>query len=90
MYFDPVQAVRFLQGIRSRVQEVLSQNAPLKTAQLAVDGHDLMAELGVTPGPIVGRIIQGLLDMVIDDPRLNNRADLLEAARRLLEQDQGS
>jgi tRNA nucleotidyltransferase (CCA-adding enzyme) len=92
MYFNPVQAVQFLNGIRQRVQEVIAEDAPLTVAQLAVDGTDLMRSLQIEPGPIVGWILQELLDMVMDDPGRNNREELLTAAQQLLElgQDQGS
>lgn len=89
MYINPVQAVEFLKGVRSRVQKVLSQNTPLTISELEVDGHDLMEELGLKPGPLVGRLLHQLLDMVMDNPALNNRGDLLEAARRFLARDQG-
>lgn len=90
MYHNPVQALRFVEGVKSRVKEVLSHDAPLTSSQLAVDGHDLMQELGIAPGPTVGRLLQQLLELVIDNPGRNNRDELLAAARKFLAQDQRS
>ena len=56
---------------------------------LAIDGSDLMAEFGWTPGPIVGRTLQRLLDRVIADPTLNTRDRLLAVARSMAAQDPG-
>jgi putative nucleotidyltransferase with HDIG domain len=47
---------------------------------LVVDGSDLL-EAGVPQGPEVGRVLQQLLDAVLDDPGLNERATLLERAK---------
>jgi tRNA nucleotidyltransferase (CCA-adding enzyme) len=54
--------------------------SPHRLADLAVDGHDLI-ELGYTPGPQLGHVLQELLRAVVDDPRRNNRDELLRRAR---------
>ena len=54
---------------------------PLDARQLAVDGHILVAELGIPPGPEVGRLLSALLEAVIDDPSLNTRERLVGLAR---------
>jgi tRNA nucleotidyltransferase (CCA-adding enzyme) len=43
-----------------------------------------MLELGLTPGPMVGKILERLLELVTDDPSKNTRDALLEEARRFL------
>ncbi len=55
---------------------------PIELADLAVDGEDLGA-VGIPPGPEVGRVLQQLLDRVVEDPAQNTRDGLLENARRL-------
>jgi tRNA nucleotidyltransferase (CCA-adding enzyme) len=44
-----------------------------------VDGHDLV-ELGFAPGPQLGRILDELLDAVVEEPSLNTRDELLARA----------
>jgi poly(A) polymerase/tRNA nucleotidyltransferase (CCA-adding enzyme) len=61
----------------------IRQTAVLSTAQLAVNGQDVMAELGLTPGPEVGRVLDALFQAVLDDPTLNQRDILLTRAREL-------
>jgi tRNA nucleotidyltransferase (CCA-adding enzyme) len=46
-------------------------------AGLAIDGTDVMAALGIAPGPQVGACIRRLLDIVTDDPSANTREALL-------------
>jgi tRNA nucleotidyltransferase (CCA-adding enzyme) len=54
---------------------------PHRLADLAVNGKDLI-EVGFTAGPRLGRVLRDLLHDVVDDPKLNTRAELLRRARR--------
>ena len=51
--------------------------------RLAIDGHDLQRELGMEPGRQIGLVLNRLMDRVLDDPGLNERATLLRLAREL-------
>jgi tRNA nucleotidyltransferase (CCA-adding enzyme) len=67
--------------LRERVAAVASD--PLEAHHLAVTGDDLVAELGIPPGPPIGRLLAGLLEAVVEDPALNSRDRLLELAREM-------
>lgn len=69
-----------LPELRARVARVLADD-PLEAGQLAVDGHDLTEALAIEPGPLVGRLLDRLLEAVLDDPALNRRERLIELAR---------
>ena len=56
------------------------QDKPHRLADLAVDGSDLI-ELGFEEGPGLGRALEALLDLVVEEPALNTREQLLERAR---------
>ncbi len=62
--------------------EKVSQD-PISAKQLKINGHDLMQELAVIPGPKIGAILAVLLSNVIDDPKLNERENLLLMAKKL-------
>jgi tRNA nucleotidyltransferase (CCA-adding enzyme) len=55
---------------------------PIELADLAVDGEDLLAA-GIAAGPTLGRVLQRLLDDVVDEPTHNTRDHLLAVARSL-------
>jgi tRNA nucleotidyltransferase (CCA-adding enzyme) len=76
-----------LDELRSRVEAELAASVVLDRSRLAVRGDDLMAELGIPAGPRLGRILDGLLDRVIADPKLNDRATLLLVAESMLGDD---
>jgi len=78
-------------AFRARIDRELHAAHPLDRTALAVDGDDLMAELPLTPGPRLGRVIEQLLDRVIADPALNDRGSLLLLAQGILaDMDQGA
>ncbi len=71
--------------LRRRVAEQLAADVALDRADLAIDGDDLIGELGLRPGPSIGRILDELLDRVIAEPSLNDRPTLLLVAQSLVE-----
>jgi tRNA nucleotidyltransferase (CCA-adding enzyme) len=69
-----------------RARSVLGERPPLDVGALEVDGRDLIA-LGLRPGPAFGRILDGLVAWVIEDPTRNRRDRLTERARVLASAD---
>ncbi|HEU4828247.1 MAG TPA: hypothetical protein VFT04_03530 [Gemmatimonadales bacterium] len=63
------------------VQEIREQRLPIARRDLALRGDDLLA-LGLR-GPDVGRVLDALLDRVLDEPALNERERLLDLAREV-------
>jgi tRNA nucleotidyltransferase (CCA-adding enzyme) len=70
-----------LEGLKVHVKQVLESGAALSTKDLAIDGNDLMRELSLQPGPILGQILQHLLDLVTNEPALNQEPELIARAR---------
>ncbi len=71
-----------LDELRRRIARELDANPPLELRDLAINGSDLVGELAIKPGPIVGEILDRLLGLVIADPAQNKREVLLEHARK--------
>ncbi|MEN8375225.1 MAG: CCA tRNA nucleotidyltransferase [Gemmatimonadota bacterium] len=59
---------------------VLRDRPALSISDLAIDGSDLI-ELGLTPGPEFSLILRELLEVVLDEPRANDRERLLGLVR---------
>jgi len=70
-----------LDVLRERVARELEGELVLDRSKLEIDGRDLIEELGLRQGPQLGRILDELLEKVIVDPALNDRATLLLLAR---------
>jgi hypothetical protein len=76
----PLEEIDRLVRFRDVVKQELS--SPHRLRDLAVDGNDLIAA-GFPAGPQLGRVLDELLDAVVDDPALNTREDLLARAKEL-------
>jgi poly(A) polymerase/tRNA nucleotidyltransferase (CCA-adding enzyme) len=77
----PLDEIAALASFREMVEQELS--SPHRLRDLAVDGNDLI-KLGFRPGPQLGRILHDLLDVVVDEPALNTREQLLARAKERL------
>jgi tRNA nucleotidyltransferase (CCA-adding enzyme) len=66
-----------LDELRARVQDSVAKGAAFGTRDLAVSGTDVMKQLGVRPGPIIGKVLERLLERVLEEPALNQRELLL-------------
>ncbi|HLQ67615.1 MAG TPA: CCA tRNA nucleotidyltransferase [Candidatus Limnocylindrales bacterium] len=67
----------YLGELTDRINRVIEAQEALSVRDLKVDGGDVMRELSLAPGPQVGRILEKLLDEVIEDPAKNDRNRLL-------------
>lgn len=77
----PEQGIDDLLDVRRRLRAEIERGSPLGLKDLAVNGNDLR-QIGVAPGPAMGRILNGLLHSVLDDPARNTREELLAAAAK--------
>jgi len=77
-------AMRALVFVWRRAHEERLSGAPIDRADLAVDGNDVLA-LGLPRGPLVGLLLDELHALVLEDPDLNTKDDLLAKARELID-----
>jgi tRNA nucleotidyltransferase (CCA-adding enzyme) len=70
-----------LKRFKERVIDV--QKDPIDTRMLKINGNDVVQILGNRPGPAVGRIMDALLEEVLDDPKRNTKSFLTKRAREL-------
>jgi len=73
--------------VLSRLKALDRADAALKVTDLKIDGHRVMEVTGCPPGVEIGRILDSLLEEVLEDPALNNPRDLEALARRLAGRD---
>jgi len=67
--------------LRRRMERVIEEENAITVKDLDIDGHVLMNEFSITPGPVIGKILNHLLELVLDEPEINERDILLEKAR---------
>lgn len=71
-----------LKLFKKRVEEQLAP-APFSINDLAIDGNDIMKELDIKPGRIIGELLQKLFEEVDEDLEKNNKDYLLTRVKEL-------
>ncbi|MCG0275475.1 MAG: CCA tRNA nucleotidyltransferase [Thermosediminibacteraceae bacterium] len=66
------------------LEELKNEKSDYTIKDLDLSGKDLIEFLGIQPGPLVGKLLNILLEDVIENPKLNRREILLEIARKHL------
>jgi poly(A) polymerase/tRNA nucleotidyltransferase (CCA-adding enzyme) len=77
---DLKDEIEALHELRERVATEQRDLAGVHIRDLAISGEDLMSALHIAPGPEVGRILNSLLERVLETPALNRRDELLRLA----------
>jgi tRNA nucleotidyltransferase (CCA-adding enzyme) len=80
-HFGDAETQARARQLRARTSSLIGEDTALSTRELVLDGRALMSELAVPPGPALGKLLERLLERVLDEPELNARDRLLEAAR---------
>jgi len=71
----------YLGELSDRIDAVLASAQAFTLRDLAVDGKDVMREMHLPAGPVVGAILEKLLEEVIEHPERNDRPYLLKRLR---------
>lgn len=87
---DMTQEIAALERLQERSQRLLAAGAVLSPKDLALRGGEMMKLLAIPPGPIVGDILQSLVEIAIEDPAENTRERLLQHAQKLFSKQQNS
>lgn len=74
-----------LEALSQRIAEVRAKEMALKVSDLDITGEDLMQNFDLKPGKEIGEILKHLLDLVIEEPALNKKIDLLRLAKEYLD-----
>lgn len=69
----------------ARIDKIIEEENAITVKDLKINGNDLMKEFNLKPGPIVGKILNYLLDLILDEPSLNDKEKLIEKTKLFLE-----
>ncbi len=71
-----------LNKVIEKYKEIIEEEAPLCIKDLDIDGNDLI-NAGIKPGPEIGMVLGGLLDIVLEEPGQNKKDILLSYAKEI-------
>ena len=70
-----------IKKLKKHIEKVIEKDNAFTVKDLDIDGYSIMDELHIKSGPIVGKILNELLEKVLDNPDLNNHETLLALAK---------
>ncbi|WP_238883346.1 CCA tRNA nucleotidyltransferase [Clostridium sp. YIM B02551] len=76
----PFKVLSDLDYMEKRTKEIIESSEPLSKNSLKVNGKVIMDSLNLKPSKEVGVILDYLMDMVLEDPNLNNKHTLISLA----------
>lgn len=82
--YKRAEKCRDLETVQQIYEGIIERQECLSLRQLAVTGHDLIGE-GMRPGREMGRVLERLLDHVLEYPEHNHKAFLIEYSRNFQE-----
>lgn len=71
------------------IKEILEAEQAFKVSDMAIDGRDIMELLDVKPGKAIGEVKKKLFELVLENPELNTREQLLSLAKSIHSDMQG-
>ncbi|MBN2618366.1 MAG: CCA tRNA nucleotidyltransferase [Spirochaetales bacterium] len=72
-----------LDFIKKRITHEIELKHPFNIKDLNITGNDLIKNLNITPGPQIGKILEILLESVLESPQNNNKQQLLINAKQI-------
>lgn len=69
----------------ARIDKIIEEENAITVKDLKINGDDLIKEFNLKPSPLIGKILNYLLDLILDEPNLNNKECLMEKTRLFLE-----
>lgn len=69
--------------VMRRIRRIEKEKRVLHIKDLSVNGNDLMKELGIPPGPEVGKLLAKLYSLALQKPKLATREKLLSEAKKI-------
>lgn len=79
---DSARTAYCVYAMRKNIKEILSLEQCTSLKDLAINGHDLI-EVGFKEGREIGRVLNALLERVIEDPNINNYEALILLAKKV-------
>ncbi len=72
-----------IKKLQERIDAVIEAENAITVRDLRINGNIIMEKFDLKPGPLVGRILHELLEMVLDEPEMNKENLLIEKAEEI-------
>jgi len=69
--------------LQDRIDKIIVAENAITVKDLKINGHALMDKFSLKPGPIIGKILHELLEIVLDSPEMNEEKMLMEKSEEI-------
>jgi poly(A) polymerase/tRNA nucleotidyltransferase (CCA-adding enzyme) len=73
-----------IETLKKRIEKIIDDQNAITVRDLKINGTILMERYGLKSGPIIGKVLHELLELVLDDPAVNNPESLMEKSSDIL------
>jgi hypothetical protein len=70
--------------LEERIKLEIERQPPFGLKDLEVGGNDIMKAFGISPSPLVGQVLNYLLELALDEPEVNKKERLMKEAEFFL------
>lgn len=81
---DSIDPLNKLNIMKDKANKIINSKEPLSVKDLSIDGSDLINNLSIKPGKIIGDTLNHLFKLVLENPKLNNKEYLLKEAKEYI------
>ena len=67
-----------IEKLKNRIDSQIKKSYPFTISDLAVNGHDVRKAVDLQPGPWIGKILDKLIEIVIQRPEHNQKHKLIK------------
>jgi putative nucleotidyltransferase with HDIG domain len=79
------RTIEVWRDLQDRIHQILHNQSGGTHPKLALNGRELMDHFALPPGPIIGELLDFLLELILDDPAMNQKETLLSKAKEFLD-----
>lgn len=69
--------------LRERIDRIIEAENAITVKDLEINGNIIMDRFNLKPGPVIGKILHELLELVLDNPEMNTGEILLEKSAEI-------
>ena len=69
--------------LQDRIKKIIEAENAITVKDLKINGHTLMDRFGMKQGPVIGKILHELLELVLDTPEMNEESILMEKSAEI-------
>jgi poly(A) polymerase/tRNA nucleotidyltransferase (CCA-adding enzyme) len=69
--------------LQNRIAKIIEAENAITVKDLKINGHTLMNRFSLKPGPIIGKILHELLEIVLDLPEMNEEEILIKKSEEI-------